>query len=195
MEPSPHTLTAVGILCVTYASLEHTAEATIWGLLDVNQRLGPILTHSLDLRNRLQRIVEYAEGKHSAEDIELLKQINKQSISVVRDRNIIVHGIIHQNLTTQLPSQIGDMMVIGVASGKAFAAGFGDTAVNRPPCWTIFKGESKGKSFPVSVAAVNIVVQNIMKLQTALLIFNRKHGYTLSSTFSDDVEQNWPTPL
>jgi hypothetical protein len=113
--------------------------------------------------------------------------MNKDIINVSRDRNIIVHGLIH-----------GEAIIPGPRPehGTAIPGGtIPSFPFSRPPCWTIFKGDDKGKSFPVSFEAVRIVHSNIDILAERLRQFNKTHGYQTVSTISGGVEANWPKPL
>ena len=113
--------------------------------------------------------------------------MNKDITNVSRDRNIIVHGLIHAELITPEPRpERGTVIPGGLIPSFPFS---------KQPCWTIFKGEDKGKSFPVSVEAVRIVLSNIDILAEKLQKFNKSNGYKIVSAISGDVEANWPKPL
>jgi hypothetical protein len=144
-----------------WACLELETERTIWGILEVDTRIGPLLTWRLDLRARLQMILDCAAKKHSPEDLAFLRGINKQLVVVTRDRNIVVHGAVHYNFAKQMQ------------------------------CWTIFRGAEAGKSFPVSITAVRRIMLNIHKLLHDLVKFNDRHKYLVGSDAAQEVGVDW----
>lgn len=79
MEPSPETFKEIGVLCVAWSSLEKCAEATIWGLLVADEKLGTVITGRLDLRARFELILQHAPKKHSPADVQELRY--KQTLS------------------------------------------------------------------------------------------------------------------
>jgi hypothetical protein len=94
-EASPAIFQEVGRLCSAWSFLEKRTENMLWGILDADERLGPIITWRLDLRGRWQLILKHAHKKHGADQIKELRNMNKDIVVVTRDRNIIVHGLIH----------------------------------------------------------------------------------------------------
>jgi hypothetical protein len=130
MEPSPQTHEEVGRLCAAWAYLEHVAEQTIWGILEVDQKIGPIITYRLDLRGRWSLLTEWAPRKHSDADVKVLSNIAAQVRTVNTDRNIIVHGLIHAQM--ELPnheSKPAPYTIVGKAGERLPFA--------QIPCWTI----------------------------------------------------------
>lgn len=57
MEPSPQTFEEIGRLCVAWSYLEHVTEQTIWGVLELDDKLGPLITTRLDMRGRWDLIL------------------------------------------------------------------------------------------------------------------------------------------
>src|SRR3954451_7224689 len=88
-EPSLDTFAEVGKLCVAWAYLEARTEATLWGILDVDERLGPLITPRLDLRGRWEMLLGQAPQRHTRDQIEILRRINKDLTPIMRDRNVI----------------------------------------------------------------------------------------------------------
>jgi hypothetical protein len=183
MEPTTRTCREIGRLCIAYAALESEVECTVWGILDLDGRIGPIVTGRQDLRNRFQIILEYAERKHTKGDIVELKEINKWLTPIMRDRNIVVHGLVSATIV-----QHGPLPQRGTIVAQPFVFG-------RTPCWTITKGGDAGKSFPVSPEAVTLIRNNIGKVSDRLMRFNQRFNYRLTSQQSDIVEQGWPKSL
>jgi len=187
MEPSRETFQEIGRLCSAWAALELHTEKTVWGIIGADDKLGPTITWRLDLRARWELILSHASRKHTEADIQELKAINKWLVTITRDRNIIVHGLI-QALAAGRPDDEGK---------------YGDTVGEvgeplpfvRPPCWVIYRGAEAGKNFPVSTNAVVVVRTNIDKASDRLLRFNRRVGYTVSSTWGLEVEASWPKPI
>jgi hypothetical protein len=138
MEPSPETFIEIGMLCAAWSHLEAVSETTAWGVLDADERLGAIITWRLDLRLRWQLILEHAPKKHQQADIDMLRQINKDLVIVTRDRNIVVHGIIHAEIEMTGPKPEYGTRLPHDDSHK----------LTRPPCWTIFCGAEAGRIFP-----------------------------------------------
>jgi hypothetical protein len=185
MEPSPETHEEVGRLCATWSYLELVTEQTIWGILEVDDKIGPIITYKLDMRGRWALLTEWAPRKHTAADCKELQDISTDVMKVNVDRNIIVHGIIHAlattNLVTKPPSYtIVDQNITGFA---------------RIPCWTVSRGTEAGKNFPISKNAVEMVRLNIHKIGARVAAFNARFDYTKTVTPMPEVEADWPKPL
>lgn len=173
-EPTPATHEQVGRLCAAWAFLELMTEQTLWGILDITKsnKLGPLLTWRLDMRTRWQMILDHAPKKHSKDDIISLKEMNKKVGTVTRDRNIIVHGVIH----------------------GAWRLKETDKVV---PCWTAFRGVGAGKAYFVSTTSVSIVRENIQKLAHQVRDFNASKNYSEVSDLAatELVTETWPVPL
>lgn len=184
MEPSPETFEAAGRLCMAWSYLESQSESTLWGIVGADQQLGPLITWRLDLRNRWQMILEHASRKHDQIAVQQLRTINKDLVSVTRDRNIIVHGVAHATIVNKQNLTYGE--IIGSAGD--------DLPFVKIPCWTVFRGAEAGKSFPISTKAVEIVRTNIVKMGERVVGFNKLHNYTESSV-TGKIEDDWPMPL
>lgn len=155
---------SVGDLCAAWAYLEMVTEATLWGLLEIDERLAPLVTWNRDMESRGKIIVEHGSQKFPQEE-EALKKINSNLRTTIQDRNIVIHGLIHKSET-------------------------------RPTCWTIYRGAGKGKNYPVSVKAVEIIKGNVLKIADALRDFNGRRGYTKANPIIDKVEGgDWPKPI
>jgi hypothetical protein len=154
----------VGRLCVSWSYLEGAMEATLCGILGLNDKLSELVTWKMDIQSRGQMIVDHAPSKHTAAEVGYLKDFNTKLKKVAKDRNIILHGRVHKS-------------------------------ANRPSCWTVYRGEGKGKNYPVSPEAVIIARVNIHNLGLELSGFNDRHGYREFNKPSDVIETDWPKPL
>jgi hypothetical protein len=185
-EPSLTTRAEIGRLCAAWAYLEALTEATLWGILDADEKLGPIITARLELRGRWDMILRHAPNKHQTDVIEILKDINKDLTPTMRDRNIIIHGLVHA--VVEIPYSIPP--VPGTAIPCTAIMQF-----DRVPCWTVFRGGEAGKNFPISTAAVEVVRANIQELIAKVQQFNDQHSYDKFTRLTDDIESEWPVPL
>ncbi len=188
VEPSNETFAEIGELCAAWAYLEAVTEATLWGILDADEKLGPLISARLDLRGRWMMILRHAPKKHTNTEIELLRDTNKDLTPVIRDRNIIVHGLV--NAVMAFPAHMPPTLGTDVIT-KDFA----DPTFSRIPCWTIFRGADAGKSFPVSKAAAEIVRNNIVKITTRVENFNEQHSYRKFTLPAKQVETGWPVQI
>src|SRR5262249_50804280 len=136
MEPTPKTMEEIGRLCGAWSYLEVLTEQTLWGILDADEKLGPVITWRLDMRSRWQLILEHAPKKHDSKDIDELRAINKDLATVTRDRNIIAHGLVHAAMNFP-----GERPEPGVVDHL-----LKDADVMRVPCWTVFRGAEAGKN-------------------------------------------------
>jgi hypothetical protein len=103
------------------------------GILDVDERLWPIITWRHDLENRWKLILQYAPKKHDKDACDSLRKIKKQlTIKVIRDRNIIVHGLVHAMAEIRNPQPEADNTI----DAPVFVM---------PPCWS-----EAGKNCPIS---------------------------------------------
>jgi hypothetical protein len=186
MEPSPQTMEEVGRLCTAWAYLEMVTEQTIWGILGIDEKIGPIITYKLDMRGRWSLLIEWAPRKHTAADLKELSNINSDVVTVNADRNIIVHGIIHALAKTNLTAKPPSYFVLPTENITKF---------ERIPCWTVSRGAGAGKNFPISKAAVETVRLNIQNVGKRVADFNTRFGYTKTVTPMPDVESGWPKPL
>jgi hypothetical protein len=69
MEPSSETMAEIGRLCVAWAFLEGVTERTIWGILDVDEKIGPVITYRLDMRGRWALLMDWASRRHVGADL------------------------------------------------------------------------------------------------------------------------------
>ena len=187
MEPSPETFREIGRLCAAWAYLEAVSEITLWGILKISEELGETFTWRQGMRERWQMIVREAKKRPSNGDYETLKSISKLVSGAIRDRNIVIHGVIHAIVEVQ-----GERP----PPGTALPGGLNpDVKFNRVPCWTIYIGEDAGKNFPLSTQAVAIIRENIGKITDQVMDFNKSHSYTEHTNPKETVEAGWPTPL
>jgi hypothetical protein len=136
----------------------------------LDNKIGPLVTAKADMRARWQLILDHAPKKHDSSEVAALRAINKRVRDVTADRNIVVHGLIHK-------TSHGD-----------------DTPL--PPCWSVFRGEAAGKSFPVSTRAVVIIHANIYTIAREVRHFNNRHGYERANLAPNlTVETEWPKLL
>ncbi len=182
IEPiSDKTHELVGRACAAWAHFEAVTEAAIWGVLGVDQTLGPIITWPKDIRQMWQLLLSESPKKLLQEDIDFLKRINKQLVDVMKDRNIIVHGLISMMVESKKTYNIGDI----VDEGK----------LTLTPAWTVFKGEHAGKRFVMSEKAIRIILENIQKLAHDMQEFNKKHGYRAQYFPVLPADPTWPKRL
>lgn len=181
MEPSAATYEKMGALCLAWSYLEMETEKTLIGLLSFNQELSRIFLWRMGMRQRWQMIVDEADTFLPSTDVSLLKAINKNIAVAMRDRNIIVHGLVNASLknTSLTP---GSKLPIATTTPEDIT----------PPCWTIFMGEGAGKRYLMSTDAVRIVLQNVQKLGDQLLEFNRRHGFKTVTEINSEIERDWP---
>jgi hypothetical protein len=169
-EPSEATKAEVGQLCGAWAFLEIVTEQAIWGILRLDRRIGAHVTWRLDMKMRWELLLKVA-AEHLPGEMSFLRKINKDVTTCTRDRNIIVHGVVHALL------EGGDQ-----SKPKAF--------------WTVFRGADAGKRFLVSTEAVRIVRENLQKLGVDMQDFNRRHNFPAHDSLTGgSAEQNWPKPL
>jgi hypothetical protein len=186
LEPSPKTFEEIGKLCGAWSYLEMQSEATLWGILKIDQELGEVFTWKMGMRERWQMICREAKKRLPTEDHETLKAINKLVEVAMRDRNIVVHGLIHAKVVLPYKPPKGSPLAGGLAGPHSF---------DRIPCWSIYMGEAAAKSFEVSTLAVITIRENIMKISDKVQAFNSTHSYTETTEVNDSIESGWPLPL
>jgi hypothetical protein len=152
---------------MAWAYLEVLCEQTLWGMLKLDKTHGPLVTWRLDMRARWQMILDKSNGLFSSEDEKIIRQINKGVTIAARDRNIIVHGVIHSIIATN-----------DLKRPEAF--------------WTVFRGADAGKKFTVATIFVQIVCENIQLLCKRMEKFNKDHSYQSTSLEPRVPEQGWP---
>jgi hypothetical protein len=182
IEPLPATMEEIGRLCAAWSMLELRTEQTIWGILEVEDKIGPIITSRLDMRGRWQLILEWAPRKHSLTEVQELRTIDADVATVNVDRNIIVHGLIHASGRQKQPTP-----TTGIPAE--------DVDFSRVPCWTIARGPQAGKNFKVSKTAVEVVRTNIQNIGKRVFKFNERFGYMKTVTPQPDYEFDWPKPI
>jgi hypothetical protein len=187
-EPSDLTRKEIGSLCMAWAFLEFHSEATLWGITGITQPIGEIFTWRMPLRDKWNMITKVAKKNLSEDEYKELKEINRYLVQASRDRNIIVHGIVHAVVSSPVEN-----LSYGDAVGPTEE--IDPSSFVRIPCWTIFIGEDAGKNFAVSNSAVEMVRVNIQKIAQMVIDFNKKKGFTTTSQILGGVEQTWPTPL
>jgi hypothetical protein len=185
MEPSLETYQEIGRLCAAWAYLEMRSEQTLWGILSLNPALARAFVWRMPLLQRWQAIVREAKGALSEIEFMVLKEIGRRINLISKDRNIIVHGVVHATVGARekLPS------------GSIVGDDENPPSFSRIPCWTIFIGDDAGKSFPVSKGAVEIVRTNIQQVAAEVVAFNQGKGFTTGTIVEDVVRVDWPKPL
>jgi hypothetical protein len=168
-EPSQETSATVGSLCGAWAFLEIVTEQAIWGILKLDNKVGPHVTWRLDMKMRWELLLRVSK-EHLPEEEPFLRKLNKQVKDCTRDRNIIVHGVVHALLESGDPNK-----------PKAF--------------WSVFRGADANKKFPVSIKAVQIVRDNVQKLGNEMKAFNGRHNFPQTSLDGGFGEEGWPKPL
>lgn len=159
----------IGSLCGAWAFLEIITEQTIWGILRLDAHVGRHVTWRLDMKMRWELLLKLG-ADHLPGEMSFLRKTNKAVTICTRDRNIIVHGVIHALLEDGDPSK---------------PAAF----------WTVFRGADAGKKFPVSTKAVGVVRDNIQKIGHDLRSFNERHNFTDHSLTGGHAEPNWPKQI
>jgi hypothetical protein len=185
-EPTAKTMEEIGRLCGAWSYLELVTEVTLWGILEVDAKIGPVITYRLDMRGRWSLLMEWAPRKHATADLQELSNINTDVTTVNTDRNIIVHGIVHALAKTNLGANPPPYTVLDAENITEF---------ERVPCWTVSRGSAAGKNFPLSSGAVETVRLNIQKVGRRVATFNARFGYVKTVTPMPGIEVGWPKPL
>ena len=159
-----------------WSFLEGVTEILLWGIEGADQTTGPNLSWRKNLSDRWKLILERAPEKHNENDLQTLRTLKNRIVVLVRDRNIIVHGLVH-----------GKIRIPDVASESP--------TMEHVPAWTVFRGPDAGKNFPISEGAVRIVYDNILKVSAEIQAFNKRHGYADHTQQGDEIEDNWPLPF
>jgi hypothetical protein len=166
-EPTDATKAEIGSLCGAWAFLEHVTEQAIWGILKLDRQIGAHVTWRLDMKMRWELLLKVA-ADHLPGEIAFLRKTNKRVTTCTRDRNIIVHGVIHGLLEGGDPSK-----------PVAF--------------WTVFRGADAGKRFQVSTEAVSIVRENLRILGMEMLVFNHRNRFPAHDSITGGTaEDHWP---
>jgi hypothetical protein len=168
-EPNQETMATIGSLCGAWAYLEIVTEQAIWGILKLDVKLGQHITWRLDMKMRWELLLRIAD-EHLPQESEFLRKLNKHVKTCTRDRNVIVHGIIHALLEAGDPTK-----------PRAF--------------WSVFRGADANKKFPVSTNAVVTVRNNLQRLGREMSDFNMRHNFPDTSLGGGFAEENWPKPL
>jgi hypothetical protein len=95
MEPTAETYQEIGRLCAAWSYLEMTSEQTLWGILNLNPILAQAFVWRMQLLQRWQMIVRESKKSLSEADFLALREISRRVNLLARDRNIIVHGVVH----------------------------------------------------------------------------------------------------
>jgi len=188
MEPYMRTLREIGRLCVAWSFLEGRSEQTLWGILNIDQDLGEVFTWTMSMRHRWQMIVREGQKRLSKSDYETLKSIQKSLNISMRDRNIIIHGLVNsivQRDASERKPEIGEIVPERVIA----------TSLARTPCWTIYIGEDAGRNFAISTEAVKIVINNIGKITERVTDFNKIHNFRERTAPTLPIETGWPKQL
>lgn len=149
MEPTSETFQKMGALCVAWSYLEMETERTLLGILKLDHEQARIFVWRMGMRQRWQMIVEECDTFLSSSNVAFLKAINKKIVVIMKDRNIIVHGLIHASAFKERPS--GTQLSIKSVTPEDITT----------PCWTIFMGDGAGKRYAVSSESVSIVLENV----------------------------------
>jgi hypothetical protein len=184
-EPTRDTMAAVGQLCMAWSYVEMQSERTLWGILGLNAQQGEAFVWRMQLPQRWQMIVKEARKRFAEEEVNELKVIKKLVDATQRDRNIVVHGVVHAMAIVQGQLSHGDN-----AGTHENPPPFG-----RKPCWTIYMGDDAGKNFPISATAVGVIVENAQKTGKLILDYNNRKGYIAGTPLAETVEQDWPLRL
>ena len=184
-EPSNETFAAVGHLCVAWSFVEMQSERVLWGILGLNAELSEAFVWRMGLLQRWQMIVREARKKFTEDEVEELKTIKKLVDTTQRDRNIVIHGVVHAE--ARLPKKPKSGEVIGTTQNPP--------PFERVPCWTIYMGDDAGKNFPVSTESVRTIIENAEKIQKLLGAYIDRKGFTSGTPLAETVEEDWPERL
>jgi hypothetical protein len=164
VEPTRKTKQEIGSLCQAWAYLEVLTERAIWGMLKLDNTHGPLVIWRMDMKMRWEMLLNKAP-QHLPDEMEFLRKMSKDVTTCTRDRNIIVHGLIHAR--------------VALPETTAF--------------WSVFRGADAGKKFRVSTHAAQTTRENIQLLGKRMEEFNNRHLYWSLTHGGDGVEQqNWP---
>lgn len=181
-EPSNETYAAIGHLCVAWSYVEMQSERVLWGILGLNADLAEAFVWRMGLLQRWQMIVREARKKFAEEEVNELKAMKKLIDTSQRDRNIVVHGVVHA--MARLPEKPKSGAFIGTIDSPP--------PFERVPCWTIYMGDDAGKNFPVSTNAVKTIIGNVEKIQKLLDAYIARKDFTSGTPLADAIEENWP---
>jgi hypothetical protein len=184
-EPSQETLAAVGELCVAWSYVEMRTERTLWGIMGLTPQQGEAFLWRMPLLTRWQMIVREARKLYQEAEVDELKAIKKMVDTTQRDRNIVVHGVVHALMIAD-GDQTPGRLVGSVAQPPPFV---------RLPCWTIYMGDDAGKNFPVSPSAVGTIIDNARKIAELITAYNNRKGFTVGTDLAETVEEGWPVLL
>lgn len=161
-------------------------ERTLWGLLDLNERLAQAFVWRTQMLSRWQIIKRVGRDFLSEEDFRKLMDIKKSVETCARDRNIVVHGVVNATITLESSTLPRGAIAVNLPAETTFV---------QPPSWVIFMGEDAGKNYPISTRAVETIISNVNKVGKDLLEFNQIHGFLSGTETSVAAEANWPKPL
>jgi hypothetical protein len=186
-EPSEITYQKIGALCVAWAFLEMQTEIALRGMLGLNDSQTKVLVWNLKLTDRCAKLKSIAKERLSGLELEELDTLCTKIAKTADDHNIIIHGIVHAAIyhPKQLPPEGFTTIHDALHEQK----------VVQVPCWTIFQGNGKGKNFPISSDAVEVVCSKVKTLGFSLKEFNKRNNFKFSPMLSDHVERDWPKPL
>lgn len=162
------------------------SEKTLWGILGLNHKLAEAFLWRMQLSSKWQAIKREAKKTMPEQDHLTLKALGTAVDACARDRNIVVHGVVHA-----MAKYEGDPPPTGAIMGTA----------ERPvefivqPCWTIFMGEDAGKNFLICPESVEIIIGNVQRVAQRILEFNVAHSFTAGTPMRDTIEEGWPKPL
>jgi len=159
------------------------SERTLCGVLRITPDISKALIWHLPLRQRWQVIVRESKSRLPVEKVELLRQLSKRIEKIARDRNIVVHGVIHAKISAVSKTKRGDKLPLRQAE------------YSRAPCWTIYIGEDAGKNFPISKLALQKIIANIQNVTNELEVFNSEHNFVIGTDPDDYVQTDWPKSL
>lgn len=91
---SPAIFEGVGRLCAYYSYLEGAVAQAIWLELQLVHDEGHPVTDGLQLGDSLRLLLAIHQRNQNTEVVEHLKGLKKRVITLVADRNLVVHGTI-----------------------------------------------------------------------------------------------------
>ena len=97
----PEFMNQIGELCAAWSFLEYITDRILWRILEVNPKIGSMLTANKDLGSRWNLLVNNAGPFVDENELALLQRINTLLATVAIDRNIAVHGQVLKNRGTK----------------------------------------------------------------------------------------------
>ena len=171
---------------MAWSYLEMLSEKTLWGILGLNDTLAEAFVWRMQLSSKWQAIKREARKALPEADYFALKALGTAVEACARDRNIVVHGVVHAMAKIDGPKPPSGTVIGSHEEPPNFVV---------QPCWTIFMGEDAGKNFLISSEAVEIITKNVQSVAQRILAFNQEHNFNAGTSMKSALEAGWPKPL